>query len=188
MWCILDYIKLNMCFVLDTTSMCIDVSMYKYTSEYQWKLGDCVASQSWVGPAIYTDKCCISRGEYLLTCATSREIFDWSSTSLTMLGHQFCDDQTGYAATISINVSCKPLCFWYRKKYIDYFIAILISTLILMTFEHYLYTALLSSLTPQVHAFEIDHEVYEGMYWISYYLHLLMANTIATEVSLMLQI
>ena len=109
-------------FVLDTRSMCIDVSMYKYTSEYQWTFGNCVASQDWNGPAIYTEKCCISRGEYLLTCATSREISDWSLTSLTMLGHQFCDDQTGYAATISINVSGKPLCFWLQKIYIYFHI------------------------------------------------------------------
>ena len=101
--------------------MCIDVSMYKYTPDYHWTFGDCVASQNWIGPSIYTDKCCISRGEYFLSCVTSREIVDWSSTSLTMLGHQFCDDQTGYAATISINVSGKPMYFLLKKEYIGYF-------------------------------------------------------------------
>ena len=90
---------------LDSGSICIDVSMYKYTPDYQWAFGDCTASHKWVRAAIYNEKCCTSMGEQFLTCSTSREINDWSSTALTMLGHRFCDDQTGYAATISINIS-----------------------------------------------------------------------------------
>ena len=103
---------------LDSESICIDVSMYKNAPEYQWAFGDCIASHPWAGAAIYTERCCTSMGEQFLTCSTSRELNDWSLNALTILGHRFCDDQTGYAATISINISGNTIFLAYIHRYI----------------------------------------------------------------------
>ena len=90
----------------DPTSKCFDVSMYKSTSDFGWSFGNCSGSDKWLGSGTYTDKCCTSDVLHILSCSTSsHDQRDWSSTVLTMLGHQFCDDFAGHNAFISLNVS-----------------------------------------------------------------------------------
>ena len=92
--------------IKERNSKCFDVSMYKPTREFGWSLGKCFGSRQWLGSGTYTDKCCILEEMQILSCnITSHNHRDWSSTTLTMLGHHFCDDFAGHNAFISINVT-----------------------------------------------------------------------------------
>ena len=89
--------------------------MHKPTPDFEWSFGKCTSSHKWLGSGTYTDKCCIELGIHILSCNTrTSSQRDWSSTALTMLGHQFCDDLAGYNSFISLNVSGT-----HTYKYID---------------------------------------------------------------------
>ena len=98
-----DYILV---LIVDPKSECFDVSMYKQTSDYGWTFGKCSGSKKWLGSGTYTDKCCTSKGSYILSCSTKSHVQrDWSNSILMMLGHQFCDDFVGHMAFIRLNIS-----------------------------------------------------------------------------------
>ena len=96
----------NWIFQSDAGSICFDVSMNKWsTSDFKWIFGNCSSSHKWLGPGMYTEKCCMQEGNHVLTCSTSRNKNDWSNTDLRMLGHRFCDDFVGYEELIELNIS-----------------------------------------------------------------------------------
>ena len=79
--------------------------MYKSKALYNWAIDKCFSSHKWFAPAIYTEKCCLPKGEHILECTTVRAVNDWSNTALTMLGNRFCDDHVGHKAMISLNIT-----------------------------------------------------------------------------------
>ena len=92
--------------ISDTQYKCFDVSMYKPLPHYGWSLAHCTDTNNWVGPGTYTSKCCVVDEVHTLTCSTGfYSLNDWSGSTLSMLGHKFCDDVVGYKAFIPLNIT-----------------------------------------------------------------------------------
>ena len=79
--------------------------MYKHTPNYEWSFGPCSSSHEWIEPGIYSEKCCVSEKNNILTCSTTNNNADWSNNVLMLLGHRFCDDLVDYSASFLIDVS-----------------------------------------------------------------------------------
>ena len=85
--------------------------MYKSGPEYGWSFEHCSSLDTWMGSGTYTEKCCIKDEKNVLTCNTASMKGDWSTTSLMMLGHRFCDDVVDHSARLTIDTSGKYIMY-----------------------------------------------------------------------------
>ena len=87
---------------------CLDIVLYNGGKDaYTWELGPCVPSHTFdYDFSEYTEKCCFSTGNYLLSCHTKdRSRSGWLANNFVRIGrHKFCDDFPGYNALRVINV------------------------------------------------------------------------------------
>ena len=92
----------------EPTTECFDVSFSKtyITRNTRWTIGDCSSSLEYSYPGVYTENCCVSPVDIILTCANP-DNDDWSRNVLTLLGHEFCNDYVGNHAMIRLNIKGK---------------------------------------------------------------------------------
>ena len=77
--------------------------MHKKRNTYRWELGQCHATQKYASAYISSEKCCISNGDYLLSCTSSKDS-SWDNSFVTIKDHKFCDDMIGHNKFIVMNM------------------------------------------------------------------------------------
>ena len=86
--------------------ICFDVIHHSSSREFGWELGSCSPAERYTKPGVYTTKCCTSPENHILTCKNS-DTGGWRDSFLEINGHKFCDDTSGFATRVRLNISGK---------------------------------------------------------------------------------
>jgi len=87
--------------------VCIDISLTTFHYESSWTFGPCsfyhTETSNYKNTTKYAERCCLSLGEYTLTCSNSDNV-GWRGGFLEIQGHKYCHDFVGYNARRKITV------------------------------------------------------------------------------------
>ena len=86
--------------------ICLDVIHHSSSREFGWELGSCSPAERYTKPGVYTTRCCTSPENHILTCKNS-DTGGWRDSFLEINGHKFCDDTSGFATRVRLNISGK---------------------------------------------------------------------------------
>ena len=77
----------------------------------RWRLGSCNSlnssenGDSYVYPALYTERCCLKPGRHTLVCYNSPPSRGWNNTYILINGQRYCDDFISYQSFQTILVT-----------------------------------------------------------------------------------
>ena len=72
-----------------------------------WQFGSCFGPKhDWhIAPMqTYHDRCCLSPGEYSLTCLNTKREYGWGNAYLEIDGNRYCDDFVGFKAIRKVSI------------------------------------------------------------------------------------
>ena len=79
----------------------------------QWKMETCYGPKhgiNYLSNSIFGDRCCLSPGQYTLTCINKKSKLGWGDAVLEIDGNKYCDDFVGFEANRTISVHGKTMC------------------------------------------------------------------------------
>ena len=93
--------------------MCLDVCVNMklttkiYGHENSWEFGPCSSSQVYANNQEYSERCCLTPGEYTLRCIDTYGD-GWHQGSIEINGNDYCGDfERGHEATRQITIEGK---------------------------------------------------------------------------------
>ena len=87
---------------------CLDIILQTDNYHSSWDFGPCTPSHTNANIYsdtiyIFTEKCCVTSGDYLLSCKNTKKD-GWTNSFVKIGGHKFCDDYTGYNTFRALNI------------------------------------------------------------------------------------
>ena len=92
------------CIPLEPDVECFDISLRKISNTSSWAFGSCSNTLEYSKSGVYIEKCCMPQGVYILSC-NNHDDDDWSRSTLSLQGHEFCNDYVGNSAMIQLNLA-----------------------------------------------------------------------------------
>ena len=86
------------CLLIQTTTKA-------YGSDNSWSLGPCASNRSYGNNQLYDQKCCMSNGEYVLTCKDSYKD-GWHGGFIEIEGNIYCENfRSGHQKKVTVKVT-----------------------------------------------------------------------------------
>ena len=83
-----------------TISACMDIKITTNNNAnmIRWTIGNCTNPGSYDEFTIYVQRCCLTPGQYTLTCQNTEYPDGWYGGYIEIQGHRYCDDFMAYKA------------------------------------------------------------------------------------------
>ena len=100
---------LKVCMEIKTTT--------KYEGRYiRWTLGSCSSSSQYADFTTYLERCCLTEGQYTLTCFNTERPVGWNQGYIEVQGHTYCNDFWSYKSMQHVEVNGKYMLVFYNRN------------------------------------------------------------------------